>query len=175
MKKLLAIGLSSLLFLSACGSDETKAPEDAGNGGESSAADKTEAKRELMRFYMAVPNAINEVDGELNVFEQQQEKDLLPEGSELAELKESAGISAEETVAAVETIEIPESLSGNEEKIQSALDLIAESYKLKAGALAEEEISFEPANEKFSEADEIFNALLVENELIPSSLQNEVN
>lgn len=175
MKKLLAISFSSLLFLSACGSDEASESVDAGNGGEVAATDKTEAKRELMRFYMAVPNAINEVDAELNLFEQQQEKGLLPEGDELAAVKESARISAEESAAAVEAIEIPESLSANEEELQSALALIAESYDLKVAALAEEEPSFETAIEKFNEADEIFNSLLVDNELIPSSIQNEVN
>lgn len=175
MKKLMAISFSSLLFLSACGSDEASEPVDAGNGGETAAADKTEAKRELMRFYMAVPNTINEVDGELNLFEEQQEKGLLPEGDELAAVKESARISAEESAAAAEKIEIPESLSSSREELESALALISESYDLKVAALAEEEPAFEAAIEKFNEADEMFNALLVENELMPSSIQNEVN
>lgn len=173
MKKLLVIGLSSLLFLSACGSDETKETTDSSNGGAAS-TDTTEVKKELMRFYMAVPNTINKVDGGLNTFEQQQEEALLPEGEELTTLKEAAATSAEEASEAVGAIGIPESLSDKEEDLQSALDMISESYDMKAVALSEEETSFEAANEKFAEADEIFNSILKEHELIPSSIQNEV-
>lgn len=174
MKKLAIIGLSAMFFLSACGSDEAQEPKDAANGGETS-ADNTEVKKELMRFYMAVPNTINEVDGDLNTFEQQQAEGLLPEGEELTVLKEAASASAEEASQAVETIEIPESLKDKEEDLTSALAMISESYDMKIAALNEDETSFEAAGEKFAEADEIFNSLLEEYELIPSSIQNEVN
>ena len=174
MKKLVIIGLSSLLFLSACGSDEAKETTDSSNGGEAS-KDNAEVKKELMRFYMAVPNTINEVDGDLNQFEQQQMEGILPEGEELTALKEAAILSAEEAAQAVETIEVPESLNEKEEDLQSALAMISESYEMKTAALAEEEPSFEAASEKFAEADEVFNAILEEYEMISSSIQNEVN
>lgn len=182
MKKLLVIGLSSFLFLSACSSDETTEstettePTEAtdSSAGETTSTDNAEVKKELMRFYMAVPNTINEVDGDLNTFEQQQAEEILPEGEELTAVKEAAASSAEEASQAVNGIEIPEALNDKEEDIQSALDMISESYDMKAAALAEEETSFEAANEKFAEADEIFNSILEEHELIPSSIQNEV-
>ena len=183
MKKLLLISFSSLLFLSACGSDETKETSDSSNGG-AAASDSTEVKKDLMiihlvewlyvKFYMSVPNTINAVDGGLNTFEQQQAEGLLPEGDDLASLKESAGTSAEEASKAVAAIEIPETLSSKEEELQKALSLISESYDLKVAALAEDDTTFETANGKFIEADEIFNAVLEENELIPSSIFNEV-
>lgn len=173
MKKLLLISFSSLLFLSACGSNETKETSDSSNGG-AAASDSTEVKKDLMKFYMSVPNTINAVDGGLNTFEQQQAEGLLPEGDDLASLKESAGTSAEEASKAVAAIEIPETLSSKEEELQKALSLISESYDLKVAALAEDDTTFEAANGKFIEADEIFNAILEENELIPSSIFNEV-
>lgn len=176
MKKLLVIGLSSLLFLGACsseGSEEAGTTADSSNG-ETASTDNAEVKKELMRFYMAVPNTINEVDGDLNTFEQQQAEGILPEGDELAAVKEAAASSAEEASEAVEGIEIPEALSDKEEDIQSALGMISESYDMKAAALAEEETSFEAADEKFAQADEIFNSILEEYGLIPSSIQNEV-
>ena len=179
MKKILTIGLSSLLFLSACGSEEPKETKESkettdSSNGATASTDNAEVKKELMRFYMAVPNTINEVDGQLNLFEQQQEEGILPEGDELATLKEAAASSAEETSHAVESIEIPETLNTKEEDLQSALEMISESYEMKAAALNEEETSFEAASEKFAEADEIFNSILEEYELIPSSIQNEV-
>lgn len=176
MKKLLVIGLSSFLFLSACSSDENSDSTETtdSSAGETASTDNAEVKKELMRFYMAVPNTINEVDGDLNTFEQQQAEEILPEGDELTAVKEAAASSAEEASQAVEAIEIPEALTDREEDIQSALDMISESYDMKATALAEEETSFEAANEKFTEADEIFNSILEDHELIPSSIQNEV-
>lgn len=176
MKKLLVIGLSSFLFLSACSSEETKETTETTDSpaGETASTDNAEVKKELMRFYMAVPNTINEVDGDLNTFEQQQEEGILPEGDELTAMKEAAASSAEEASQAVKGIEIPEALNDKKEDIESALGMISESYDMKAAALAEEETSFEAANEKFAEADEIFNSILEEHELIPSSIQNEV-
>lgn len=176
MKKLLVIGLSSLLFLGACSSDETSETTETtdSSNGETASTDTAEVKKELMRFYMAVPNTINEVDGDLNTYEQQQEEGILPKGDELAAMKDAAASSAEEASQAVEGIEIPEALSDKEEDIQSALGKISESYDMKAAALAVEETTFEAANEKFAEADEIFNSILEEHELIPSSIQNEV-
>lgn len=179
MKKILTIGLSSVLFLSACGSEEpketgeTKDTTDSSTGTAAS-TDNAEVKKELMRFYMAVPNTINEVDGDLNLFEQQQEEGILPEGDELAALKEAAASSADEASQAIEAIEIPETLSAKQEDLQSALGMISESYKMKTAALSEEETSFDAANEKFAGADEIFNGILEEHELNPSSIQNEV-
>ena len=52
--------------------------------------------------------------------------------------------------------------------------MISESYEMKVAALSEEEPSFEAASEKFAEADEVFNTILEEYELIASSIQNEV-
>lgn len=173
MKKLLAVGFSSVLFLTACGSDETAKTADSSNGG-TVPAESAETKKDFMKFYMSVPNTINEVDAELNTFEQQQAEGLLPEGDELAALKEAAGASAAEASDAVSGIQIPEALNSKEEELQSALGMIAESYEMKAAALTEEETSFEAADQKFIEADEIFNAILEENDLIPSSIHNEV-
>ncbi|WP_033542655.1 hypothetical protein [Planococcus sp. CAU13] len=173
MKKLLMSGLASMLFLSACGSDEAKETKDSSNAAAPS-ADAAEMKKEVMRFYMAVPNTINNVDGDLNVFEKQHAEGLLPEGDELVALKTAAAESAGEALKAVEAIEVPETLSADEEELRSALAMISESYEMKTAALGEEETSFVSADEKFMEADEIFNSILEKNELIPSSILNEV-
>lgn len=174
MKKLLVISLSSILFLSACGSEQSKEPSDSANGG-AAQGDNSEVKKEMMRFYMAVPNTINEADGDLNLFEQQQMEGLLPEGEELETMKASAMESAKEASQAVEDLEIPESLNEKREELESALSLISESYDMKADAITKEETSFEAAGEKFAEADGILNTVLEEYELISSSIQNEVN
>lgn len=193
MKKLLFVGFSSFLLLSACSSDEpdevvepteevtdevtdeTTEETTEETTDETAATENTEVKSELINFYITIPNTINQVDADLNAYELLMAEETLPEGEELTALKEGAIASAEEASAAVQAIEIPEALSEEEEDIQAALAMISESYDMKAAALAEEETSFEAANAKFVEADESLNALLEEYDLIPSSIQNEVN
>ncbi len=189
MKKLLFVGLSSFLLLSACSSEEpeevvepTEPTEEVTDEevtdettDETASTENTEVKSELINFYITIPNTINQVDADLNAYELLMAEETLPEGEELTALKEGAIASAEEASAAVQAIEIPETLSEEEEDIQAALAMIAESYDMKAAALAEEETSFEAANAKFVEADESLNTIMEEYDLIPSSIQNEVN
>lgn len=173
MKKLLVIGFSAALLLGACGEDTTGATEEA-PATDASEKEAGNAKQEMMRFYMSVPNTINGTDADLNTFEMAQTEGTLPEAEELQTMKDAAKTSAEETSAAVEGIEIPETLEEQKADIEAALASIKESYDMKAEELTKE-ASFEAANAKFQEADEKFNALLEAQELNPSSIYNEVS
>lgn len=170
MKKLLVIGFSAVLLLSACGEETTNTTEETSGATE----EKSNAKQEMMRFYMSVPNTINSTDADLNAFEDAQAEDVLPEGDDLQAMKDAAKASAEKTSAAVEEIEIPETLEAQQEEIEAALASIKESYDMKVEELSKE-ASFEDANAKFQEADDKFNAMLEELELNPSSIYNEVS
>lgn len=175
MKKLLVIGFSAALLLGACSEEtatETTTEEQAGT--EEAAESSVDMKQELMRFYMSVPNTINATDADLNAFEAAQADESLPEGEDLQKMKDAAKAAAEKTSAAVESIEIPETLQEQKGDIEAALASIKESYDMKAEELTKE-ASFEAANAKFHEADDKFNALLEAQDLVPSSIQNEVS
>lgn len=170
MKKLLLIGFSAALFLGACSEETTKTSEETSGASE----ETSNAKQEMMRFYMSVSNTINSADADLNAFEKAQAEGVLPEGEDLKALKDEAKASAEKTSAAVEGIEIPETLEAQQEEIEAALSSIKESYDMKVEELSNE-AAFEEANAKFQEADDKFNAMLEELELNPSSIYNEVS
>lgn len=175
MKKLLVIGFSAALLLGACSEEtatDTTNEETAGT--EEAAGSSADMKQEMMRFYMSVPNTINASDADLNAFEAAQADASLPEGEDLQKMKDAAKAAAEKTAAAVEGIEIPETLEEQKGEIEEALALIKESYDMKAEELTKE-ASFEAASAKFQEADDKFNALLEAQELNPSSIQNEVS
>ncbi|MGO1060499.1 hypothetical protein ACTL32_15325 [Planococcus sp. FY231025] len=175
MKKLLVIGFSAALLLGACSEEtatDTTKEETAGT--EEAAGSSADMKQEMMRFYMSVPNTINANDADLNAFEAAQADASLPEGEDLQKMKDAAKTAAEKTAAAVEGIEIPETLEDQKGEIEEALALIKESYDMKADELTKE-ASFEAATAKFQEADDKFNGLLEAQELNPSSIQNEVS
>lgn len=171
MKKLLLVGAAAL-FLGAC--SEESATKETTAASTENAEKAPDAKQELMRFYMSIPQTINAVDADLNAFEAAQMKEALPEGDDLAAMKEAAIASAKEAGTAVEGIEIPESLADHKTDIEGAFASIKESYEMKADELTKE-ASFEAANAKFVEADEVFNKMLEEQGLAPSSILNEVS
>ncbi|WP_019414550.1 hypothetical protein [Paenisporosarcina sp. TG20] len=174
MKKLLFV-LASLTFLmAACSPDEEQVSE---TPTEDSTANEVEANpaSEMMVFYPSISESINKVDTNLNNFEAAQADDTLPEGAELQTMIDGAKQAADDVVAQLETLEVPEALEEQQESIDSALSKLKESYTMKSQALASEgEVLLEDANELFQEADAEFNAVLEELELIGSSIYNEV-
>lgn len=172
MKKLWAIGLSAAVLLTACGAEESAEPAETATA--EGSEDNKEVKRELMKFYMSIPNAINAVDAELNTFEMNKAEGTLPEGEELQAMKDAAITSANEAGEAVDALEIPEVLENQKEQIETAFAAIGESYRIKAEELAKD-ASFEAADEKFTEADAQLNELLMEQDLAASSIYNEVS
>lgn len=172
MKKLWAIGLSAAVLLTACGAEESAEPAETATT--EGSEDNKEVKRELMKFYMSIPNAINAVDTELNTFEMNKAEGTLPEGKDLQAMKDAAITSANEAGEAVDALEIPEVLENQKEQIETAFAAIGESYKIKAEELAKD-ASFEAADEKFTEADAQLNELLMEQGLAASSIYNEVS
>lgn len=173
MKKLWAIGLSATVLLAACGAEESTEPAKATAEAEG-AEDSKEVKKELMKFYMSIPNTINAVDADLNAFEMSQAENTLPEGEELQVMKDAAIVSAEKAAEAVDTVEIPAALEKQQEKIESAFAAMRESYEMKAEELTKA-ASFQAADEKFGEADALLNEVLVEQDLAASSIYNEVS
>lgn len=173
MKKLLLLLAATSMILAACSSNEDEA---ATTTNASPKEEKTDTTIDFMKFYLSISQTINQADADLNSFELAQGKEALPEGEELAAMKAAAKTSAEETLAAVQAIEIPATLSEQEKEIASALTKIQESYTMKSEALASEgEVVLDEANAKFEEADAELNVLLEEAELAPSSILKEVS
>jgi Asp-tRNA(Asn)/Glu-tRNA(Gln) amidotransferase A subunit family amidase len=172
MKKLLLAGAAASLLLGACSEESASKETTAAN--KETAEKAPDAKQELMRFYMSIPQTINAVDADLNVFESAQLEGTLPKGDELNKMKEAAAAAAKEAGATVEGIEIPESLADHKADIEGAFASIKESYSMKADELTKD-ASLEAANEKFMEADEVFNKMLEEQGLAASSILNEVS
>lgn len=173
MKKLLLLLAATSMILAACGSNEDEATTTTNA---SPKEEKTDTTIDFMKFYLSISQTINQADADLNTFELAQGKDALPEGEELTAMKAAAKTSADETLAAVQSIEIPATLSEKEKEIASALSKMQESYTMKSEALASEgEVVLDEANAKFEEADAELNVLLEEAELAPSSILKEVS
>ncbi len=173
MKKLLLLLAATSMILAACGSNEDEAKTTTNA---SPKEEKTDTTIDFMKFYLSISQTINQADADLNAFELAQGKDALPEGEELTAMKAAAKTSADETLAAVQSIEIPATLSEQEKEIASALSKMQESYTMKSEALASEgEVVLDEANAKFEEADAELNVLLEEAELAPSSILKEVS
>jgi len=173
MKKLLLLLAATSMILAACGSNEDEATTTTNA---SPKEEKTDTTIDFMKFYLSISQTINQADADLNTFELAQGKDALPEGEELTAMKAAAKTSADETLAAVQSIEIPATLSEQEKEIASALSKMQESYTMKSEALASEgEVVLDEANAKFEEADAELNVLLEEAELAPSSILKEVS
>ncbi|WP_342543166.1 hypothetical protein MHH33_05375 [Paenisporosarcina sp. FSL H8-0542] len=175
MKKLLLLLTSLTIVLAACSSDKEEKPETTTNG-----AAKTEEKAnpaaDMMKFYLSISQSINEVDADLNAFEDAQGEAALPEGADLQAMKDAAKASADNASAKVEALEVPKTLTKQQEAINSALSKIQEAYTMKSKALASEgEVQLDEANAKFQEADKELNAVLEEIGLVGSSIFNEVS
>lgn len=175
MKKLLVLIASLSLLLAACSSDKEEATETKTTGA-TSTEEKANPAADMMNLYVTVSQSINEVDADLNAFEDANAEDLLPEGAELQTMKDNAKAAAANASAKVEALEIPASLTEQQEAIDGALTKIQEAYKMKSEALATEgEYVAEEANAKFQEADTELNAVLEEIGLVGSSIFNEVS
>ncbi len=172
MKKLLLLIVATTMLLAACSEDNNETTEKTTTDTPKEDV-KSDTTVDLMKFYLSISKEINKTDADLNAFEGAEE---LPEGEELQKMKDAAKVSADNTIAQVQALEVPETLSEQKEEIESALTKIEESYTIKSEVLATEgEVVFDEANAKFEEADAELNALLEEAELAPSSILNEVS
>ncbi len=175
MKKMTILGLSAALLLAACGTEQSTDTAETASGSATMESGKESIKSQLMQLYLTVSKEINKEDAQLNDFEIAQAEDALPSGAELSDMKEAAATSAEQAMQAVESIEVPESLSDHQEEIDGALASIAASYEMKIEELGTDAPDFQAAADKFAEADAVFNQVLEENGLISSNLYNEVS
>ncbi|WP_075619768.1 hypothetical protein [Paenisporosarcina indica] len=175
MKKLLFLIASLSLVLAACSSDKEEAT-DTKTTGATSTEEKANPAADMMNFYLSISQSINEVDADLNAFDNAQAKDSLPEGAELQTMRENAKNAAVNASAKVESLEIPAGLTEQQDAIEGALAKIQEAYTMKSEALAAEgEVVVDEANAKFQEADTELNAVLEEVGLVGSSIYNEVS
>lgn len=175
MKKLLFLIASLTIVLAACSSDKEEAKETTTNGATSS-EEKANPAADMMNFYLSISKAINEVDADLNTFENAKAEETLPEGAELQTMKDAAKVAADNSAAKVEELEVPAELKDYQKDIDAALAKMKEAYTMKSEALAAEgEVQLDEANAKFEEADTELNAVLEKTGLIGSSIYNEVS
>ena len=131
MKKILFLLTLLTLLLAACSTDKEKTTETSINGA-AATEEKANPAADIMKFYLSVSKSINEVDADLNAFEDANNEGTLPEGAELQTMKDAAKTAADNSVAKVEALEVPESLSEHEEAIKGALAKIQEAYTMKS-------------------------------------------
>ncbi|MGD6965209.1 hypothetical protein ACQCVP_02120 [Rossellomorea vietnamensis] len=175
MKKLWWLGLAILLAVAGCSNNgENNAADNnsADNAEETESTEETaDVSGAMMDFYLNMTSTLNGVDNELNEFEAAMGGEEAPS----AEMKEAAAASATASSEAVQGMEVSEELSQYEEELETFKSTLAESYDMKATELQNEEVNFEAANEKFTEAEEQIGSLLEEAGLVKSSLSNDVN
>ncbi|MCV9886988.1 hypothetical protein [Metabacillus halosaccharovorans] len=167
---------STLVFaigLTACAGETEESTESQNTKSEDATAEEgtdkeQNAKSAMMRFYMSTSKAINEHDGDLNVYEASEEEPT-------AEMKTSAEASAKAVVEQLKTIEIPEELADQKADLESAIEDLTASYQTKADELAKDAPSLDAANETFTQADEKLGKVFEDVGLIPTSLSTEVN
>ncbi|WP_201713931.1 lipoprotein [Rossellomorea arthrocnemi] len=173
MKKVWLLGLGLTLALAGCsdsGSDKEKKDEAA------STEENTDAAGDLMDFYLNLTTTVNGVDMDLNGYEGAMAGEEPPAGDELAKLKESAAASAKASAEAVEGMEIPKGLDDQKEAVETFKSTLAESYNMKADALAKEgEADMTAADEKLNEAENQIKEILDEAGLVSSSLISDIN
>ncbi|AYC30046.1 hypothetical protein [Paenisporosarcina cavernae] len=173
MKKLGFLVIAASLLLAAC-NDDKEATNTSNN--ETASEETSNVSGDMMKFYFSVSKTINQADADLNAFEGAQAKEELPEGDELATMKEAAKTSALETKSAIEGLEIPAELDAQKADIEAALTDFANAYQMKADALeASADANLEAANEAMVSADEKLNKVLEDTGLAPSSITNEVS
>jgi hypothetical protein len=176
MKKLLLLLASLTIVLAACSSEKEETPETTNGAGTAKTEEKANPAADMMKFYLSISQSINEVDADLNTFENAQGEAALPEGDELKTMKDAAKVSADNAASKVEAMEVPEALTKQQEAIESALTKMQEAYTMKSQALVSEgDVKFDEANVKFQEADTELNAVLEEVGLVGSSIFNEVS
>ena len=174
MKKILFLIASLTLVLAACSTKE-EAPATSTNGS-ATTEEKANPAADMMKFYLSISKSINEVDADLNAFEDASTEATLPEGAELQTMKDAAKTAADNAVAKVDGLEVPESLTEHQDTIDSALSLMKEVYTMKSEALVTDGAYVaDEANAKFEEADTKLNAVLEEVGLVGSSIYNEVS
>lgn len=167
--------MSALVFaigLTACAGDTKEKTESQNTGTEDAKADEgadkeQNAKRAMMRFYMATSKAINEHDADLNVYESSEEEPT-------TEMKTLAEASAKAVAEELKTIEIPEELADHKADLEAAIEDLTASYQMKAEELAKDAPSLDAANETFAQADEKLGKVFEAVGLIPTSLSTEV-
>jgi len=175
MKKLLFLIASLTLVLAACSTAKEEAPATSTNGS-ATTEEKANPAADMMKLYLSISKSINEVDADLNAFEDASNEATLPEGPELQTMKDAAKTAADNATVKVEGLEVPESLTEHQEAIDSALSLIKEAYTMKSEALETDGAYVaDDANAKFEEADTKLNAVLEEVGLVGSSIYNEVS
>ncbi len=175
MKKLVVLLASLTIALAACTSEKNETQEPIKKD-ETTTEGKVNPAAEMMNFYLSISKSINEVDKDLNNFENAQGEEILPEGAELQSMKDSAKLAAENVSTQLASLEVPEALVDQQGAIEGALLKLQEAYTMKAEALASEgEVVLEEANATFQEADEELNEVLKEVGLVGSSIFNEVS
>ncbi|MFC6039473.1 hypothetical protein ACFPYN_08560 [Paenisporosarcina macmurdoensis] len=175
MKKLLLILASLSLTLAACSGDKEETKETT-NEETKTSEEKVNPAGDMMKFYLSISKSINEVDADLNAYENAKAEEALPEGAELKTMQDAAKTAADNAAVKVEELEVPAELKDQQEAIDSALTKMQEAYTMKSEALAAEgEVVLDEANAKFEEADTELNKVLEEVGLAGSSILNEVS
>ncbi|WP_409253862.1 hypothetical protein V1502_08185 [Bacillus sp. SCS-153A] len=176
MKKLWWLALALLLAVAGCANngENNSADDNTAENTENTEATEEEtmdASGAMMDFYLNMTSTLNGIDNELNDYEAAMGGEEAPS----AEVKQAAAESAAAASEAVKGFEVSEDLSQFEEELETFKTTLADSYDMKAAELQNEDVNFDAANEKFTEAEEQIGSLLEEAGLVKSSLSNDIN
>ncbi|MGV3466159.1 MAG: hypothetical protein ACO1OT_12805 [Heyndrickxia sp.] len=135
----------------------------------------TNAKADLMQFYMNLIDKINSADKDINGYESALVADPKPSADELAGLKEKAATAAPNVIANIKEVKIPSGLKDKKSDLEAILKDLEDSYQLKAEELKKDQPSLDAANAKLTSADVKLGKLLQSVGLAKASLNNDVN
>lgn len=160
--------LSAITFaigLTACSAEKEEAQPEKKES-EEAAKPAANPKSVMYKFYMSIVNTINEADADLNAYEGAEEP--------TAEDKAAASESAAAVATKVEGLEVPADLNDQKADLETALNDIAESYKMKSEELKKDAPAFDAADEKFAQGEEKIGAAFESLEMNKPSLAKEL-
>ncbi|MGE8081404.1 hypothetical protein [Peribacillus loiseleuriae] len=174
MKKFLVL-LAMLLMISglaACSSKENGET----NAEKASSPEKTDLKKEMVKFYTELGNTINAKDVDLNRYEADVAKATEdPTVTIKPEEKTKASESATAVVDALKKVQVPAVLKDQKTDLEAALKDYIASYQMKADELKKDSPSLDEANATFKQGDEKLGKALESVKMLPASLDAQVN
>lgn len=169
---ILLAALLMTLGLAACSS---KGNSEA-NAEKTPSPEKTEVKKEMVKFYLELGNIVNAKNVDLKSYEADVAKAAEDPTVKLKpEEKIKASKSATAVADALKKVQVPAVLKDQKPDLEIALKDYKASYQMKADELKKDSPSLDKANAIFKQGDEMLGKVQVSVKLLPASLEKQVN